>query len=84
MRRSNQSMKPTAPFRNTFEVLATTPSTSSRFPATLVRFTLRAHTLPPYCYPTIAVAYDVFFPQKHPSSSRPCRTASRGLHSLSR
>src|SRR5947208_15617363 len=36
--RSNQSMKPTAPLRGDFRVFATTPSTSSRFPASLVRF----------------------------------------------
>ena len=35
---SNQSMKPTAPCRNKFSVIVTTPSTSSRFPAFLVRF----------------------------------------------
>src|SRR5436189_5762514 len=35
---SNQSMKPTAPLRCDFSVFATTPSTSSRFPASLVRF----------------------------------------------
>ena len=28
---------------------------------------LRAHALPPYCCSTLAVAYDVFFPRKHPS-----------------
>jgi hypothetical protein len=33
----NQSMKPTSPFRYKFSVFATTPSTSSRFPASLVR-----------------------------------------------
>ena len=31
-------MKPTAPFRNNLSVFATTPSTSSRFPTSLVRF----------------------------------------------
>ena len=35
---SNQSMKPTAPLQCVFRVFATTPSTSSRFPASLVRF----------------------------------------------
>jgi len=35
---SNQTMKPTAPFRKNFSVFATTPSTSSRLPASLVRF----------------------------------------------
>jgi hypothetical protein len=38
---SNQSMKPTAPPRSTFSVFATTPSTSSRFPASLVRLRSR-------------------------------------------
>ena len=43
--RSNQSMKPTAPNRNALSVFATAPSTSSRFPASLVRFTsLRSRT----------------------------------------
>jgi hypothetical protein len=42
---SNQTMKPTAPHRNKFSVFATTPSTSSRFPASLVRFvSSRSHT----------------------------------------
>jgi hypothetical protein len=27
----------------------------------------RAHALPPYCCSTLALAYDVFFPRKHPS-----------------
>jgi hypothetical protein len=31
-------MKPTAPLRSNFSVFAITPSTSSRFPASLVRF----------------------------------------------
>ena len=35
---SNQSTKPTAPLRNEPSVFGTTPSTSSRFPASLVRF----------------------------------------------
>src|SRR5215217_1914484 len=39
-RPSNQSMKPTAPLRNKSRVFATTPSTSSRFPASLVRLKL--------------------------------------------
>ena len=43
--RSNQSMKPTAPFRNALSVLATTPWISSRCPASLVRFaSLRSRT----------------------------------------
>jgi len=54
---SNQSMKPTAPLRNTFRVFATTPSTSSRFPASLVRFASSRSRTPPYCFSTIAVAY---------------------------
>src|ERR1700736_3508475 len=35
---SNQSMKPTAPWRYKFRVFATTPWISSRCPASLVRF----------------------------------------------
>jgi hypothetical protein len=35
---SNPSMKPTAPWRYKFSVLATAPSISSRCPASLVRF----------------------------------------------
>jgi len=31
-------------------VFATTPSTSSRFPASLVRFASLPHALPPYCF----------------------------------
>src|SRR5881227_1267302 len=30
-------------------------------------FRIRAYALPPYCCSTLAVAYDVFFPRKHPS-----------------
>jgi len=42
----NQPMKPTAPLRCKFSMLATTRSTSSRLPATLVRFVSpRSHTL---------------------------------------
>src|SRR5437016_6910366 len=88
----NQSMKPTSRLRYNFSVFATTPSTSSRCPAILVRLKLvrcphslaptsllyllchlaqrsihGAHTLPPYCCSTLAVAYDVFSPRKHPS-----------------
>jgi hypothetical protein len=37
-KRPNQSMKPTTPLRTAFSMFATTPSTSSRFPASLVRF----------------------------------------------
>jgi hypothetical protein len=38
-------MKPTSPLRENFSVFATTPSTSSRFPASLVRFaSSRSHT----------------------------------------
>jgi hypothetical protein len=45
MKASNQSMKPTAPLRSNHRVLATTLSTSSRFPASLVRFaSLRSRT----------------------------------------
>jgi hypothetical protein len=41
----NQSMKPTAPPRNTFTVFATTPWISCRCPASLVRFaSWRSHT----------------------------------------
>jgi hypothetical protein len=54
---SNQSMKPTAPFRNKFGVLAITPWISSRRPASLVLFGLRGHALPPYCFSALAVAY---------------------------
>jgi hypothetical protein len=36
--RSNQSMKPTAPFRDNFSVFATTPWIPSRCTASLVRF----------------------------------------------
>src|SRR5438876_6525122 len=35
---SNQSMKPTAPWRYNFSVFATTPWISSRCPASVVRF----------------------------------------------
>src|SRR5207244_12548672 len=35
---SNHSMKPTASWRNNLSEFATTPSTSSRFPSSLVRF----------------------------------------------
>jgi hypothetical protein len=91
LNRSNQTMKPTAPFRNKltrslpltrpsacpsmslrfpqapFGVLATRPSTSSRFPATLVRFSSSRSRTPAVLFSTIAVAYDVFLPRKHPS-----------------
>jgi hypothetical protein len=37
-KRPNQSMKPTAPWRENFSVFATAPWISSRHPASLVRF----------------------------------------------
>ena len=45
------------PFRNEFSVFAITPSTSSRFPATLVRFTSSRSRTPAVLFSTIAVAY---------------------------
>ena len=43
---SNKSLEPTAPPRNAFSVIATTPSISSRCPASLVRFALSRSRAP--------------------------------------
>jgi len=88
----NQSMKPTpkvfasmlAPLRYNFGVFATTPSTSSRFPAALVRFaSSRTHSRRIVFQ---RLPWLMMFSSRENSlgASRPCRTASRGLHSLSR
>jgi hypothetical protein len=50
-------MKPTAPIPKQLSVFAMTPSTSSRFPASLVQFTSSRSGTPAYCFSAIAVAY---------------------------
>ena len=68
MKRFNQSMKPTAPYRSAFSVFATGTldfASVPRLPE--CDSCLRTQALPPYCCSTLAVAYDVFLPRKHPS-----------------
>jgi hypothetical protein len=69
MKASNQSMKRTAPFRKVFNVFATTRSTSSRFPASLVRLKLvrRPHSLAPTLVALPSMSLD---PQLHSPRSR--------------
>jgi hypothetical protein len=50
----NQPMKPTAPDRNNHSELATAPSTSSRFPAVLVRLATSRSRSPAVLFSTIA------------------------------
>ena len=51
--RPNQRMKPTAPLRGNFGVFATTPSTSSRVPASLVRFASSRSCTPAVLFSTM-------------------------------
>ena len=67
---SNQSMKPTAPLRYNFSVFATTPSTSSRLPASLVRFVSSRSRTPAVLFLTIAVAYLVLVRRQPKAESK--------------
>jgi hypothetical protein len=79
---SNQTMKPTAPLRNKFGVLATTPWISSRCPASLVR--LKLVLCPHSLAPTLVVLPSMSLgPPLHSLGSRTPAVmlfnASRGL-----
>jgi hypothetical protein len=78
--RSNQSTQPTAPLRNKSNVIATTPSTSSRFPASLVR--LKLVRCPHSLAPTLAVLPSMS--RRPPLHSLGSRTPAELLFNASR
>jgi hypothetical protein len=56
----NQRMKPTAPLRGNFGVFATTPSTSSRVPASLARFASSRSRTPAVLFSTMRRGLSLF------------------------